>query len=135
MKFNTEVDHYNVGITFDVPENTGWVNSYYFRNCLVTFDLSQLEGKTSSENKEQLEKKIRDLYTDIAMEGTFYETSNILVYSIKPKKLKGFRYIEVFEPVVVGHVKYLIGPLKEQSETFKNAVSFELEIDAIHGYY
>lgn len=132
MKFYTEVDEYSTEVSFDIPPLSWVMNSYYFRDCFVKIDLSMLEKKVETENEEELAETLCSLFLDVAKNVSYTQSGDIVTYSIQPKKLRGFRTLELFEPVIKGQVKHLTAEFKKADYDFTGAVCIELVVDMIY---
>lgn len=132
MEYYTDVDGYGVEVSFDVNGSNLSKKFYYFRDCFVTINLSNLAQRVKVENEVNIPEKLSGLFSGVAKSVTYTQSGNIVVYSIQPKKLMGFNTLELFELSILDQVKALKEKFNECDYYLNNGAHFKLVIDMLY---
>lgn len=132
MKFYKQVGDLPVALNVLVPESAIRVGIYYFKSCIFTFMKEHEGGSASRESEKKLSADITNVLREIVSEGTFTNIEDVLMYSVQPKKLRGYGELEAMESMANWQVEYLLEPFSEEQDLLSRLIGIELVVDAIH---
>ncbi|ARK22258.1 hypothetical protein [Sporosarcina ureae] len=132
MKFYKQVCTLQVALNVLVPESTIRVGLYYFKRCIFTFMKEHEGGSPTREYEKNLSADITNVLTETVSEGNFTSDGDMLMYSVQPKKLRGYGELEAMESMANWQVEYLLESFSAEPDLLSRLIGMELVIDAIH---